>query len=147
MTIPVHLKHKPVLGVPNYNAIDGPYKNTSDAEGLSIGIAQWNDVGTTDLSVKVWRKPDARWSRQSEELPLHRAIDLVSLICSAIAYCQDSNTLTSTNDFPVSRVTDNPNLEYHTKLMNKELKKNKKDLDKSLERLAKQLAELGYYEE
>lgn len=84
MKIPTHLKHKPILEVPNYDDIDGPYAGDSDAKGLSIGIAQWNTAGWTELSAKVWRNPGDKWSRQSEELPLHRVIDLASLVCIAI---------------------------------------------------------------
>ncbi len=42
MKIPVYLKHKPVITVENYDRIDGPYADDSDAKGLSVGIAQWN---------------------------------------------------------------------------------------------------------
>ena len=82
--IPKHLSHTPILGVENYEAIDGNYSGKSDAKGLSLGIAQWNTAGKTELSAKVWRHSDKRWSRQSEELPLHRVIDLATLICTAI---------------------------------------------------------------
>ena len=52
----------------------------SDAKGLSLGLAQWNDRGRVDISAKVWRYTGEKWSRQSEELPLHRALDLAILI-------------------------------------------------------------------
>ena len=63
-------------------------KNKTDAEGLSIGLAQWNSQGNTDLSAKVWRYTGEKWSRQSEELPLHRVLDLASLICASICYAK-----------------------------------------------------------
>ncbi|WP_337263643.1 MULTISPECIES: DUF6530 family protein [unclassified Serratia (in: enterobacteria)] len=144
MKIPTHLKHKPILEVPNYDKIDGPYVGDTDAMGLSIGIAQWNTAGWTELSAKVWRNPGDKWSRQSEELPLHRVIDLASLICIAMDYCRNNNNLTSTDDFPVHRSTDNPDLKHHIELMKKEIKENKEYLDESLKRLSTELKKLGY---
>jgi len=144
MQIPTHLKHKPVLEVTNYDLIDGPYAGETDAKGLSIGIAQWNTPGWTELSAKVWRNTGEKWSRQSEELPLHRALDLASLVCIAVNYCRNENNLTSPDDFPVSRATDNPELKHHIELMQKELKKNDKYIVNSLKRLASELKKLGY---
>lgn len=69
MKIPTHLKHKPIIQVENYDRIDGPYADDTDAMGLSVGIAQWNGPGWTELSAKVWRNTGEKWSRQSEELP------------------------------------------------------------------------------
>lgn len=42
MKIPAHLKHKPIIQVENYDRLDGPYADNTDAMGLSVGIAQWN---------------------------------------------------------------------------------------------------------
>ena len=81
MTIPATLKHKPVIVSENYENIDGRTAYHSDAKGLSLGLAQWNDRGKVEISAKVWRYTGEKWSRQSEELPLHRVIDLAILIC------------------------------------------------------------------
>lgn len=81
MKIPTTLKHKPVVVVENYSNVDGRQAYQSDAQGLSLGLAQWNDRGKVDISAKVWRHTGERWSRQSEELPLHRVLDLAILIC------------------------------------------------------------------
>ena len=86
MDIPVGLKHKPVIVSGNYNEIDGRFAPESDAKGLSLGLAQWNDRGRVDISAKVWRHTGGKWSRQSEELPLHRVLDLAILICRAKIY-------------------------------------------------------------
>ncbi len=86
MDIPVGLKHKPVIVSENYNNIDGRFAPESDAKGLSLGLAQWNDRGRVDVSAKVWRHTGGKWSRQSEELPLHRVLDLAILICRAKIY-------------------------------------------------------------
>lgn len=83
MDIPTSLKHKPVVVVPNYENLDGRYAFNTDAKGLSLGLAQWNDRGKVDISAKVWRHTGEKWSRQSEELPLHRVLDLAILVCRA----------------------------------------------------------------
>jgi len=43
MNIPTTLKHKPVITVENYENVDGRQAYNSDAKGLSLGLAQWND--------------------------------------------------------------------------------------------------------
>lgn len=52
--------------------------------------------------------------------------------------------LSSSDDFPVSRSADNPDLAHHTELMKKELKENESNLDESLKRLSVELKRLGY---
>ena len=81
MKIPTTLKHKPVIVSENYENIDGRNAYQSDAKGLSLGLAQWNDRGKVDISAKVWRYTGEKWSRQSAELPMHRVLDLAILIC------------------------------------------------------------------
>ena len=81
MKIPTTLKHKPVIISENYENVDGRNAYNSDAKGLSLGLAQWNDRGKVDISAKVWRYTGEKWSRQSEELPLHRVLDLAILVC------------------------------------------------------------------
>lgn len=83
MKIPTTLKHKPVIVAENYENVDGKYAYNTDAKGISLGLAQWNDRGNVDISAKVWRYTGEKWSRQSEELPLHRVLDLAILVCRA----------------------------------------------------------------
>ncbi len=90
MKIPTQLKHKPVIVSENYENIDGRYAYHSDAKGLSLGLAQWNDRGDVDISAKVWRHTGEKWSRQSEELPMHRVLDLAILICRSKLYLRES---------------------------------------------------------
>lgn len=90
MKIPSSLKHKPVIVVPNYEQVDGRYANNSDAKGLSLGLAQWNDRGKVEISAKVWRHTGEKWSRQSEELPLHRVLDLAILVCKAQSHFREA---------------------------------------------------------
>ena len=90
MEIPTTLKHKPVIVSENYENIDGRSAYHTDAKGLSLGLAQWNDRGKVDISAKVWRYTGEKWSRQSEELPLHRVLDLAILVCRARLYFRDA---------------------------------------------------------
>lgn len=90
MKIPTTLKHKPVIVVENYENVDGRYAYDTDAKGLSLGLAQWNDRGKVDISAKVWRYTGEKWSRQSEELPLHRVLDLAILVCRTKQHFQDA---------------------------------------------------------
>ena len=89
MEIPTNLKHKPVIVAEDYARIDGRTAYESDAQGLSLGLAQWNDRGRVDISAKVWRHTGEKWSRQSEELPLHRVLDLAILTCRAMLYFRE----------------------------------------------------------
>lgn len=89
MNIPTHLKHKPVIVAGDYERIDGRAAYGTDAKGLSLGLAQWNDRGKVDVSAKVWRYTGEKWSRQSEELPLHRVLDLGILTCRAMLYFRE----------------------------------------------------------
>ena len=89
MQIPTTLKHKPVLAAEDYGRIDGRTAGGSDAQGLSLGLAQWNDRGRVEASAKVWRYTGEKWSRQSEELPLHRVLDLAILLCRAQFYLRE----------------------------------------------------------
>ena len=89
MNIPTNLKHKPVIVAEDYEHIDGRTAYATDAKGLSLGLAQWNDRGKVDISAKVWRYTGEKWSRQSEELPLHRVLDLAILTCRAQLYFRE----------------------------------------------------------
>lgn len=90
MKIPTALKHKPVIVSENYENVDGRNAYQSDAKGLSLGLAQWNDRGKVDISAKVWRYTGEKWSRQSEELPIHRVLDLAILACRTKKYFRDA---------------------------------------------------------
>jgi hypothetical protein len=68
--LPQHLEHQPIYAMP-YQPFDGMYRKNTDARYLSVGLSQW---GHEDLSLKIMRYRD-QWSRQSEEIPLHRVID------------------------------------------------------------------------
>ena len=92
---PRRLKHRPVALL-RYDDHDGMYAGNTDCLYLSLGWAQWDP---RTLSVKTMRavseqtKPK-RWSRLSEELPLHRALDAVLLIASTIAEGKGAQSVT-----------------------------------------------------
>ena len=99
--VPEGLQHHPIVGVDNYSVYDGLYKNYTDAKALSVGIAQWNyedEDGIKEISAKVFRRNDKRWSRQSEELPLHRCFDLSILIVQALQQ-STQNKFIETGDY------------------------------------------------
>lgn len=80
VNIPQNRKHKPIIAV-DYTPIDEK-AGAGDAEFISIGKAQWNNE---DISAKVFRvRSDGGGSRQSEELPLWRVLDLATLIISRL---------------------------------------------------------------
>lgn len=80
LDIPTWLEHKPVIAV-DYQKFR---KYNTDAKFLSLGRATWDK---DDFSAKIWRLVEnkGRWSRQSEELPFDRLLDLTRLFLSAIS--------------------------------------------------------------
>ena len=81
-SVPLHLAHKPIYAINGYAAVDGYYKNDTDAVGISVGKAQWDNKKVIP-SVKVWRH-DKRWSRQSEETTFTRALDMAMLVIKVL---------------------------------------------------------------
>ncbi len=82
-SVPLHLKHRPILALEEYEQADGHKAGNSEAKGLSIGLAQWNSEDSSEVSAKIWRHTGDKWSRQSEEMPLHRILDLTILVARA----------------------------------------------------------------
>jgi len=159
MEIPVTLKHKPVIVADNYENVDGRAAYNSDAKGLSLGLAQWNDRGKVDISAKVWRYTGEKWSRQSEELPLHRVLDLAILICRAKAYFQEAYRLPGLYDpdqpvidriglqgdaMSVAVCTDNDMIDEDIKLFIQALGNDDELISERLTVLARILKEMGY---
>ena len=159
MKIPVTLKHKPVIVSEDYANIDGRYAHQSDTQGLSLGLAQWNDRGRLDISAKVWRYTGEKWSRQSEELPLHRVIDLAILICRSKRYFSEVYRYEKLYDpqnpkidriglqgdaMTVSVCTDNEMIDGDIKLFADALIKDDEFLSERLAALSRELKELGF---
>jgi len=110
---PTNLKHKPILEVAYYNEIDAQYAPDSDAVALSIGKAQYNH---DDISLKVWRYTENGYSRQSEELPLHRCLDLSILLVGSLLYNSSSNrSITSLRETEVENQNVQDIKDYYTK--------------------------------
>lgn len=159
MKIPVTLKHKPVIVSDNYENVDGRRAYASDAKGLSLGLAQWNDRGKVEISAKVWRYTGEKWSRQSEELPLHRVVDLCLLICRAKQFFRENDVYHKQYDsekpvidrialqgdaMTVGLCTDNPMLDEDIRLFGDVLAQDDEMLSERLHTLARILHEMGY---
>lgn len=159
MDIPTTLKHKPVIVSENYENIDGRKAYKSDAKGLSLGLAQWNDRGKIDISAKVWRYTGEKWSRQSEELPMHRVLDLAILTCRSYLYFQEAyrhpklydpeNTLIDRigmqgDAMNVEVCTKNDMIDEDIQLFSKALSEDGEMIGERLSVLARLLKEAGY---
>ncbi|NLM45290.1 MAG: hypothetical protein GX200_00615 [Firmicutes bacterium] len=159
MKIPTTLKHKPVIVADNYENVDGRYAYQTDAKGLSLGLAQWNDRGKVEISAKVWRHTGEKWSRQSEELPLHRVLDLAILVCRALRYFQDAYRYELLYDpekpvidrvalqgdaMTVAVCMDNEKINEDIKLFSQVLSEDGELLGERLRRLSLILKEMGY---
>ncbi|MFY9176384.1 MAG: DUF6530 family protein [Caldicoprobacterales bacterium] len=159
MKIPTNLKHKPVIVSENYENVDGRHAYKSEAKGLSLGLAQWNDRGKVDISAKVWRHTGGKWSRQSEELPLHRVLDLAILICRAEQYFREAyryEKLYDEEDPIIDRVglqgdamtvavcTDNEKIDEDIQLFRQALSDDGELIGERLRILSRILKEMGY---
>ncbi|MFZ7134300.1 MAG: DUF6530 family protein [Eubacteriales bacterium] len=159
MKIPTTLKHKPVIVSENYENIDGRKAYDTDAKGLSLGLAQWNDRGKLDISAKVWRYTGEKWSRQSEELPMHRVLDLAILICRSSLYFQEAYRFPKLYDpnqimidriglqgdaMDVSLCDENAMIDEDIKLFSQALSKDGEIIGERLRVLSRLLKEMGY---
>ena len=159
MKLPTALKHKPVIVVEDYENIDGRYAYDTDTKGLSLGLAQWNDRGKVDISAKVWRYTGEKWSRQSEELPLHRVLDLAILVCRAKQYFQEAYRFPDLYEkekpqldriglqgdaMTVSVCTDNEKIDEDIRLFRDALSRDDELLGERLATLSRLLKEMGY---
>ena len=91
MNDPRSLQHRPVVLL-DYENHDGPNAGNTDCRYISIGWAQYDqrELDQRELSVKTLRHTGERWSRQSEELPIHRCLDATLLIASTIAQINEA---------------------------------------------------------
>ncbi|MGE5415437.1 MAG: DUF6530 family protein [Acidobacteriota bacterium] len=159
MKIPTTLKHKPVIVSENYENVDGRYAYNSDAKGLSLGLAQWNDRGKVDISAKVWRYTGEKWSRQSEEMPLHRVLDLAILVCRTQLHFREAYRYEKLYDpakpvidrvglqgdaMTVAICTDNEKIDDDIKLFSQALNNDDELLSERLHTLSRILKAMGY---
>ncbi|MFA6860534.1 MAG: DUF6530 family protein [Clostridia bacterium] len=157
MKIPTLLKHKPVIVSEDYDKIDGRIVS-SDAKGLSIGLAQWNDRGKVDISAKIWRYTGDKWSRQSEEMPIHRVLDLAIFVCRTKLFFREAYKHKSFKEekeqidrialqggaMNVGLCKENEFLDEDIETINSVLLKDDEIISERLARLSEILKELGY---
>ena len=159
MKIPKTLKHKPVIVTEDYENIDGRKAYNTDAKGLSLGLAQWNDRGKIDISAKVWRYTGEKWSRQSEELPMHRVLDLAILTCRSYLYFQNAYRYPKLYDpdnpmidrvglqgdaMTIEVCKDNPMIDEDIQLFSQALSQDGEIIGERLSALSRLLKEAGY---
>lgn len=159
MKIPTTLKHKPVIVSENYANVDGRYAGHTDTQGLSLGLAQWNDRGKLDISAKVWRHTGGKWSRQSEELPMHRVLDLAILLTRTMEYFREAyryNDLYDPEQPVIDRIglqgdamtvevcTDNEKIKEDIRLFSQALNDDGELIGERLRTLSAILKEMGY---
>lgn len=159
MKIPTELKHKPVIVSENYENVDGRNAYNSEAKGLSLGLAQWNDRGRVEISAKVWRHTGEKWSRQSEELPLHRVLDLAILVARTAAHFREAYRFEKLYDperpvldrvglqgdaMTVAVCTENGQIDGDIRLFAQALSDDGELLGERLAVLARLLREMGY---
>jgi len=84
--LPFWLTHKPVLACRYEDAT----LSNEDAKFISIGKATYD---SDYASIKIWRRTedDQRWSRQSEEIPIHRVGLCMQMLLSAIRLVQSQD--------------------------------------------------------
>ncbi|MEA5002664.1 MAG: DUF6530 family protein [Christensenella sp.] len=159
MKIPTTLKHKPVIVAEDYSNIDGRLAYHTDAKGLSLGLAQWSDRGSLDISAKIWRYTGEKWSRQSEEMPLHRVLDLAIFLTSAMKYFREAYRFPKLYDpadpqierigiqgdaMTVEVCTDNERIDGDIELFSQVLSEDSELLGERLGILARMLRDMGY---
>lgn len=150
MRIPTTLRHKPVIAAQDYDRVDGREAYDSEAKGLSIGLAQWNDRGSVDISAKIWRHTGGKWSRQSEEMPLHRVLDLAILIARTKRYYSEMERAEEVIDriplqgdaMTVSLCRDNPMFDTDERLLRDALGRDDEMISERLRTLRRILEEL-----
>lgn len=159
MKIPTTLKHKPVIVSENYASVDGRYASATDTQGLSLGLAQWNDRGKVDISAKVWRHTGGKWSRQSEELPIHRVLDLAILLTRSMEHFREAYRYPDLYDpsnpvidriglqgdaMTIEVCTDNEKIGEDIKLFSQALSEDGELIGERLRTLSRILKEMGY---
>ena len=131
--IPTNLTHKPIYAINDYEKIDGNYKTNTDVVGISIGKAQWNKNNFVP-AVKVWRYKK-RWSRQSEETTVTRALDMATLVVNDVDFSPYSSVFGKVS---IEQVSKNQDL---VRELNEYLKEHKADIECHIELLKKALAD------
>lgn len=131
MNIPTHLTHKPIISVNNYEKYDAKFINDTDVKALTIGFATYNNK---DISAKIWRYDinNTKWKRQSEEMPLHRALDLSILIIASFFKDEES-------DFPITNLAESFINKGNAKEIQQYYQKNKDKIKPRIQELSRMI--------
>jgi hypothetical protein len=152
-------EHKPVIVVEHYEKVDGRLVSNLGAKGLSLGLTQWDDRRKVNISAKVWENTGEKCSVQSEELPLHRVLDLSILICRSLEYFQEAyrhEHLYDPQEPVIDRIAlqgsamtvgvciDDESIDESIQLLSQALQENDEMNSERLRALAKILKDMGY---
>lgn len=132
MKSPKHLQHEPIVSVNDYDKIDALYVNNTDVRALSIGKAQYDK---NEISLKVWRHNNGKWSRQSEELPIHRNLDLSVLFLASISVDESAH-------YPKSNLREEIDIQTDVQKIKDYYEDNKKFIYPRLKELKRLLEEI-----
>ncbi|MFA7651772.1 MAG: DUF6530 family protein, partial [Synergistaceae bacterium] len=117
------------------------------------------DRGKLDVSAKVWRYTGEKWSRQSEELPMHRVLDLAILTCRSYLYFQNAYRYPKLYDpdnplidrvglqgdaMTIEVCKDNPMIDEDIQLFSQALSQDGEIIGERLSVLSRLLKEAGY---
>lgn len=159
MNIPASTNHKPVIISDNYGKVDGRFAYKTDVSALSLGLSEQNEDGRAHIVAKVWRAAEEQGAGPSDELPLHRILDLSILICSALTHFSEAYRFEDLYDpqhpvidriglqgnaMTVAVCTENEQIQEDIKLFNKALSDNSEMIGERLRTLTRMLEELGY---
>ncbi|SMF89063.1 hypothetical protein SAMN05661091_4505 [Paenibacillus uliginis N3/975] len=159
MKIPASTNHKPVIISENYGDVDGRFANNTDVKALSLGLTQWNGEGMANVAAKIWRNTEEQGSGQSEEIPIHRILDLSILFCSALTHFTEAYRYEHLYDpqnpvldriglqgnaMTVAVCTDNNEINEDIKQFNEALSDNGEMIGERLRTLSRTLKEMGY---
>lgn len=112
-----------------------------------------------EISAKVWRYTGEKWSRQSEEMPLHRVLDLAILVCRAKLHFQEAYRYEKLYDtekpfidriglqgdaMTVAVCTDNEKIDEDIKLFRQALSNDDELLSERLRTLSRVLKDMGH---
>lgn len=159
MKIPASTNHKPVIVSDNYGKVDGRFASKTDVGALSLGLTEQNEDGRVHIAAKIWRAEEEKGTSSSDEIPIHRILDLSILICSALTHFSEAYRFEHLYDpqhpmidriglqgnaMTVAVCTDNEQIQEDIKLFNEALSDNGEMIGERLRTLTRMLEELGY---
>ncbi|MGG4342064.1 DUF6530 family protein [Paenibacillus lautus] len=159
MKIPTSTNHKPVIVSDNYGKVDGRLASKTDVGALSLGLTEQNEEAKAQIAAKIWRAAEEQGTSPSDELPIHRILDLSILICTALTHFSEAYRYEHLYDpqqpvidriglqgnaMTVAVCTDNEQIQEDIKLFNEALSDNGEMIGERLRTLTRMLEELGY---